>query len=304
MHAEWLAACQDAEGQDTYVFTTTHYYDGQNRLYWEGTRFAKTNELISDLSYQNDANGNLLRVVKRSFGSATDGKDTEVKHEKLGGIDLGPEAVHEYDAYNQVIRSETPQYIVVNTYNGEGLRVGKKVSEKRLVAILPEMPAEEEKEGKQAGTSITGGTGSAGVASGENGDEAVLEVSYRLEIVSGGETFFLYDGENVIIEKVNGRVSRNIYAGPLLLRLDGSSKAYEYLYNAHGDVVALVRDGQTAATYDYDAFGNVTKETGTASNGINVGKTTAQGAPIKREVEALYDLEDAGLPMYFAGYDK
>ena len=38
--------------------------------------------------------------------------------------------------------------------------------------------------------------------------------------------------------------------------------------------------------------------------GINVGKTTAQGAPIKREVEALYDLEDAGLPMYFAGYDK
>ena len=38
--------------------------------------------------------------------------------------------------------------------------------------------------------------------------------------------------------------------------------------------------------------------------GINVGKTTAKGAPIKREVEALYDLEDHGLPMYFVGYDK
>ena len=38
--------------------------------------------------------------------------------------------------------------------------------------------------------------------------------------------------------------------------------------------------------------------------GINVGKTTAQGAPIKREVEAIYDLEDAGIPMYFVGYDK
>ena len=38
--------------------------------------------------------------------------------------------------------------------------------------------------------------------------------------------------------------------------------------------------------------------------GINVGKTTAQGAPIKREVEVLYDLEDAGLPMHFVGYDK
>lgn len=88
-----------------------------------------------------------------------------MKQEKAGGIDFGPEAVHEYDAYNQVIRSETPQYIVVNTYNGEGLCVGKTVSEKRLVAILPEMPAEEEKEGKQIGTSITGGTGSAGAAS-------------------------------------------------------------------------------------------------------------------------------------------
>ncbi|MBQ2922128.1 MAG: hypothetical protein IJE60_03405, partial [Tyzzerella sp.] len=38
--------------------------------------------------------------------------------------------------------------------------------------------------------------------------------------------------------------------------------------------------------------------------GINVGKTTAKGAPIKREAEALYDLEDHNLPMYFVGYDK
>ncbi|MBR4085962.1 MAG: RHS repeat-associated core domain-containing protein [Lachnospiraceae bacterium] len=38
--------------------------------------------------------------------------------------------------------------------------------------------------------------------------------------------------------------------------------------------------------------------------GINVGKTTANGAPIKREVEALYDLEDVGIPMYFVPYDK
>ena len=38
--------------------------------------------------------------------------------------------------------------------------------------------------------------------------------------------------------------------------------------------------------------------------GVNVGKTTANGAPVKREVEALYDLEDAGIPMWFIGYDK
>jgi hypothetical protein len=38
--------------------------------------------------------------------------------------------------------------------------------------------------------------------------------------------------------------------------------------------------------------------------GINVGKTTANGAPIRREVEALYDLEDVGIPMWFIAYDK
>ena len=38
--------------------------------------------------------------------------------------------------------------------------------------------------------------------------------------------------------------------------------------------------------------------------GINVGRTTAGGAPVKREVEAIYDLEEADLPMYFVGYDK
>ena len=38
--------------------------------------------------------------------------------------------------------------------------------------------------------------------------------------------------------------------------------------------------------------------------GINVGKTTAKGAPIKGAVEAIYDLEDVGIPMYFVGYDK
>ena len=38
--------------------------------------------------------------------------------------------------------------------------------------------------------------------------------------------------------------------------------------------------------------------------GINVGKTTASGVPIKREVEAIYDLEDAGIEMHFVPYDR
>ena len=37
--------------------------------------------------------------------------------------------------------------------------------------------------------------------------------------------------------------------------------------------------------------------------GINVGRTNKTGAPVKREVEAIYDLEDSGIPMYFVPYD-
>jgi uncharacterized protein RhaS with RHS repeats len=37
--------------------------------------------------------------------------------------------------------------------------------------------------------------------------------------------------------------------------------------------------------------------------GINVGKTTKSNAPIKREVEAIYDLEDVGLEMHYVPYD-
>ncbi|SHH48966.1 intein C-terminal splicing region/RHS repeat-associated core domain-containing protein [Clostridium collagenovorans DSM 3089] len=38
--------------------------------------------------------------------------------------------------------------------------------------------------------------------------------------------------------------------------------------------------------------------------GINLGKTTKSGVPIKREVEALYDLEDIGIDMHFVPYFK
>src|SRR5690606_28928821 len=42
-----------------------------------------------------------------------------------------------------------------------------------------------------------------------------------------------------------------------------------YMYNAHGDVTALIyEDGTIAATYEYDAFGNITGQTGSADNNI------------------------------------
>ena len=64
--------------------------------------------------------------------------------------------------------------------------------------------------------------------------------------------------------------AKNTYAGPLLLRtvLGDSETTYQYMYNAHGDVVTLLTDGEVVATYYYDAFGNILEQTGDVDNSI------------------------------------
>ena len=69
----------------------------------------------------------------------------------------------------------------------------------------------------------------------------------------------------------DGVTAKNTYGGPLLLRTefnDSDETTYQYLYNAHGDVVTLLTDGEVAATYYYDSFGNILDQTGEVSNSI------------------------------------
>ena len=64
--------------------------------------------------------------------------------------------------------------------------------------------------------------------------------------------------------------AKNTYAGPLLLRtvLSEEETTYQYMYNAHGDVVTLISDEAVVATYYYDAFGNILEQTGDVDNSI------------------------------------
>ena len=69
----------------------------------------------------------------------------------------------------------------------------------------------------------------------------------------------------------DGVTAKNTYGGPLLLRTEfnGTEEiTYEYMYNAHGDVVTLLTDGTIVATYYYDSFGNILEQTGNVSNSI------------------------------------
>ena len=85
------------------------------------------------------------------------------------------------------------------------------------------------------------------------------------------KTYFLYDGGSVTMEAdEDGVTAKNTYGGPLLLRtvFGDIETTYQYMYNAHGDVVTLLTDGEVAATYYYDSFGNVLEQTGNVDNSI------------------------------------
>jgi len=82
---------------------------------------------------------------------------------------------------------------------------------------------------------------------------------------------YLYEYNKVVLE-LNGngvQTAYNIYGNDTLIsRETGGEKLY-YLYNGH-DVTALTDGtGAVVASYYYDAFGNITEETGSANNSVN-----------------------------------
>ncbi|TYQ15990.1 UNVERIFIED_CONTAM: RHS repeat-associated protein [Acetivibrio alkalicellulosi] len=75
-----------------------------------------------------------------------------------------------------------------------------------------------------------------------------------------------------MVLEVNGagqQVGRNIYGTNLLMRAV-DNESYYYMYNGHADVTALINTttGVVAATYYYDAFGNILDQTGNVNNNI------------------------------------
>ena len=94
---------------------------------------------------------------------------------------------------------------------------------------------------------------------------------YRVEkAVNGRITRYLYEYDKVILEvdQEGKETAKNVYGTNLVARRTGGD-CYYYMYNGHGDVTALISEsGAIAATYYYDAFGNLISETGDVNNNI------------------------------------
>jgi RHS repeat-associated protein len=99
---------------------------------------------------------------------------------------------------------------------------------------------------------------------------------YRVEKkVNSKTTRYLYEYDKVVLETDgnNNQTAYQIYGTNLLYRSTSGEAGNEaqsyYLYNAHGDVTSLLdMSGNIAVSYDYDAFGNIIGQTGTADNPI------------------------------------
>jgi RHS repeat-associated protein len=94
---------------------------------------------------------------------------------------------------------------------------------------------------------------------------------YRVKKEADGEiTCYLYEADKVILEldETGSQTARNVYGINLLTRTE-DGETYYYMYNGHADVTALVSDiGSVAASYYYDAFGNILESTGDVNNSI------------------------------------
>ena len=83
--------------------------------------------------------------------------------------------------------------------------------------------------------------------------------------VNGQSTQYLYEFDKVVLETDNSgnQTSRNVYGTNLISKTNGAD-TYNYIYNGHGDVTGLTDgSGTVKASYYYDAFGNITEQTGT-----------------------------------------
>ena len=86
----------------------------------------------------------------------------------------------------------------------------------------------------------------------------------NVKTVGGSTKYFVYNGMNIVYEYTESVADGVAYFYGL--NRTHNSEGEIYLYNAHGDVVQLVKNNAVVASYTYDAFGNLTSQIGNSEN--------------------------------------
>ena len=227
-----------AQGEEAVIssFGYTYYTDGNMRT--------KTETLLNNTSVTAYAYDGAGRLVSETTDGDTISYTYDARGNRVSMNNAGTVTTYTYDANNRLLTETTGSETTTYTYNKNGnmLTAGDK---RYTYDVL----------GQQY--RYTDGDVNAVYAYGGNG--------LRMGKSVGDETtYFVYDGMNIVYEyNFSGTKDTLYYYG---LNRTHNSDGEIYVYNAHGDVIQLVKNNAVVVSYTYDAFGNITEQIGTSEN--------------------------------------
>ncbi|WP_394921449.1 RHS repeat-associated core domain-containing protein [uncultured Robinsoniella sp.] len=175
---------------------------------------------VETTSYKYDENGNRTRMEKRTGNG--------LKWEE-----------YTYDQLDRILTKSTPDGITAYTYDRNGNQLTKSEDEKEEIQTYDAL---------NRLISWTDGSKMAEYTYYPDNNRAA-------KMVDGVTTRHIWSGGEIQVDITEGKTVNYIH-GHRLIESDYGT----YLYNAHGDVVQLVKDDQVVERYDYDAYGNPKEE--------------------------------------------
>ena len=227
------------DGEDVVIseFAYTYYADGNQRT--------KTETLLGgDLVTTTYVYDGLGRLTAETKGEDSITYTYDANGNRIGMNRNGTVTAYAYDANNRLLSETVNGETTAYTYdaNGNTLTAGDKTYTYN-------------DRGQQTGYS--NGTTAAAYAYNPSGLR-------KAKTVGGSTKYFVYNGMNIVYE-----YSESVADGVTYfygLNRTHNSNGEIYVYNAHGDVVQLVKDNSVVASYTYDAFGNLTSQIGESDN--------------------------------------
>lgn len=239
--------------------TTEYSYDNANRVTSILTKLS--GNVLRSYSYTYDGNGNVLTVS----GSENVTYTYDALNRLASSTKNGVTTTYSYDSRNNLV-SETDG-TNTKTYEYGGDNRLHKVTENGVETIY---------EYDLNGNLI--GRGEDVFAYDENnrmlyskvdGVETTFEIGAedlrRKKTVDGNTTTYWYNENGYVLTEDYHEI---IYGNTALAKKSGTSYYY-YLYNAHGDVTAIVNEaGEIVNSYEYDPWGKITSQSETVANNI------------------------------------
>ena len=213
--------------------------------YADGNQHTKTETLLGGdpitSTYVYDGLGRLTSETK---GEDSIAYTYDANGNRTGMNQNGTVTTYAYDANNRLLSETVGDTVTAYTYdaNGNTLTAGDKTYTYN-------------DRGQQTGYS--NGTTTASYAYNPSGLR-------KAKTVGGSTKYFVYNGMNIVYEYSESVADGIAYFYGL--NRTHNSEGEIYVYNAHGDVVQLVKDNSVVASYTYDAFGNLTSQIGESDN--------------------------------------